>query len=137
MNLSLLTSVSPAILIHLTFALAAFVIGGIQLFRPKGTPTHKVLGYIWVLFMTVICISSFSIKEVMPNGMFGGYSPIHLISIYVLVQLARGIYYATQNNIKKHKSCMISTYVGGLIIAGAFTFTPGRLLYKIVIEPWL
>jgi uncharacterized membrane protein len=71
----------------------------------------------------------------MPLGIFGGYSPIHLLSIFVLVQLGRGIYFAKQNNIKKHRKCMLSTYIGGLVIAGVFTFMPGRLMFKVFIEP--
>jgi len=87
--------------------------------------------------MVVICVTSFSIKEVMPTGMFGGYSPIHLLSIFVLVQLARGISFAKIKNIKRHRQCMLYTYIDGLVIAGIFTFMPGRLLFKVVVEPWL
>jgi uncharacterized membrane protein len=94
MNYSALTFSNPAVIIHLLFALAAFVLGGIQLATTKGTRTHKTLGYIWVAAMVVICLTSFGIKEVMPNSIFGGYSPIHLLSLFVLVQLARGLNFA-------------------------------------------
>ena len=137
MNFSALTFASPAIITHLLFAILAFGLGGLQLVSTKGTRTHRWLGYLWVLAMVVICVTSFSIKEVMPIGMFGGYSPIHLLSIFVLVQLARGIYFAKKRDIKRHRQCMLYTYIGGLLIAGIFTFMPGRLLFKVVIEPWL
>jgi uncharacterized membrane protein len=115
----------------------AFVLGGIQLASAKGTRTHKLFGYIWVAAMVVICLTSFKIKEVMPQGMFGGYSPIHLLSIFVLVQLGRGIYFAKKKNITKHRKCMLYTYFGGLVIAGVFTFMPGRFLFNVFIAPWL
>jgi len=137
MNFSLLSLSTPAILIHLLFALAAFALGGIQLVTKKGTRTHRVLGYVWVTAMVVICVTSFAIKEVMPDGIFGGYSPIHLLSLYTLVQLGRGIYFARHKNIRMHRRCMLQTYIGGLVIAGLFTFMPGRLLYNVVIAPWL
>ncbi len=137
MNFSLFANSTPAIIIHLIFALAAFVLGGIQLASKKGTTSHRILGYLWVAMMVVICLTSFKIKEVMPEGMFGGYSPIHLLSIFVLVMLARGIYFAKKKDIKKHRNCMLYTYIGGLVIAGAFTFMPGRLLFKVVVQPWL
>jgi uncharacterized membrane protein len=137
MNFAALTFASPSVIMHLIFALAAFALGGIQLATKKGTRTHRMLGYIWVAAMVVICLTSFGIKEVMPNGMFGGYSPIHLLSLFVLVQLARGIYFAKNKNIRMHRRCMLHTYVGGLVIAGVFTFMPGRLLFKVVLEPWL
>jgi uncharacterized membrane protein len=115
----------------------AFGLGGLQLVSTKGTRTHRLLGYIWIVAMIIICVTSFRIKEVMPTGMFGGYSPIHLLSIFVLVQLARGIYFAKIKDIKRHRQCMLYTYIGGLVIAGIFTFMPGRLLFKVVVEPWL
>ncbi len=137
MNFSTLAFASPAIITHLLFAMLAFGLGAIQLVSTKGTRIHRLLGYIWIVAMIIICVTSFKIKEVMPTGMFGGYSPIHLLSIFVLVQLARGIYFAKTKDIKRHRQCMMYTYIGGLVIAGVFTFMPGRLLFKVVVEPWL
>ena len=137
MNFSALTLASPVIITHLLFAILAFGLGAVQLVSTKGTRAHRLLGYIWVVAMIIICVTSFSIKEVMPTGRFGGFSPIHLLSIFALVQLARGIYFAKIRDIKRHRQCMQYTYFGGLVIAGAFTFMPGRLLFKVMIEPWL
>jgi uncharacterized membrane protein len=36
-----------------------------------------------------------------------------------------------------HRRCMLYTYIGGLIIAGIFTFMPGRLLFKVFVAPWI
>jgi uncharacterized membrane protein len=30
-----------------------------------------------------------------------------------------------------HRFAMVSLYVGGILIAGAFTFVPGRLMYRV------
>jgi uncharacterized membrane protein len=137
MNFLPLTLASPVVIVHLIFALTAFVMGGIQLATKKGSRAHKILGYVWVTALVVICLTSFGIKEVMPQGMFWGYSPIHLLSLATLVQVARGICFARNRNIKMHRRCMLSTYFGGLVIAGAFTFMPGRLLFNVVVAPWL
>ena len=137
MNFVPLSFASPAIIIHLLFALGAFVLGGVQLVNKKGTRTHRTLGYVWVTAIVVICLTSFSIKEVMLHGIFWGYSPIHLLSLITLVQVARGVHFARNKNIKMHRRCMLSTYIGGLLIAGAFTFMPGRLLFNVVVAPWL
>ena len=137
MNFSPLTFASPVVIIHLILALAAFVVGGIQLAIKKGSRTHKTLGYVWVVAVVAICLTSFGIKDVMPNGVFGGYSPIHLLSLFILFQVFRGIYFARNNNIKMHRRCMLVTYIGGLVIAGAFTFVPGRLLFNMFVAPWL
>jgi len=112
------------------------LIGALQLLGRKGTTPHKVLGRLWVAMMLIICVTSFWIKGLMPSDVFWGYSPFHLFSIFVLFQITLGVYFARVGNIIGHKKCMIYTYIGGLIIAGAFTFYPGRLLYKVFINPF-
>ena len=134
-NFSLFSEATIFIQIHLVIAILAFLLGGYQLLVRKGTIRHKIIGRIWVLLIAVICVTSFWIKEIMPDGYFGGYSPIHLLSIFALSQIFLGVYFARTGNILAHNRCMTYTYIGGLLIAGAFTFAPGRLLYKIVIAP--
>ena len=80
-----------------------------------------------------VSISSFWIKQLIPNGIFFGYSPIHLLIIFVIIQISLGIYFARVGNVFRHKQCMAYTYFGGLIIAGIFTFYPGRIMYKIFV----
>ena len=133
MDFHLLFDSSLFIQAHFYFAIAAFLTGAFQLLRKKGTTSHKILGKIWVVMMFIICLTSFWIKEVMPNGIFWGYSPIHLLSVFVIIQISLGVHFARVGNILGHKKCMTYTYVGGLLIAGAFTFYPDRLLYKIFI----
>lgn len=131
MALSLLLNASAFIQVHFLFALAAVLLGAWQFVMKKGTRQHRLLGRIWVGMMAVICISSFWIKEVMPSSIFFGYSPIHLLSLFVLFQISMGVYFARRGNIEGHQKTMTYTYLGGLIIAGAFTFYPGRLLFRV------
>lgn len=133
----LLYDVSLSIIIHISAAIIAVALGLIQLLGKKGTTSHRILGRVWVIAMAIICISSFGIKDLMPTGAFGGYSPIHLLSIMTLAILVLSISAAVKGNIKLHRITMISTYIGALIIAGLFTFLPGRLLYRVVVEPLL
>jgi uncharacterized membrane protein len=37
---------------------------------------------------------------------------------------------ARRGHIRAHRFAMISLYVGGILIAGAFAFSPGRMLHK-------
>ena len=57
-NLALIGQVSPVIQIHLLAAVAAFAIGAVQIFGPKGTGMHRILGWTWVIFMVVVAGSS-------------------------------------------------------------------------------
>lgn len=133
MDFSALYESSVTVKTHLGFALSAFVLGGVQLIYPKGTFQHKVFGRLWVFMMFAICATSFWIKGLMPGSIFWGYSPIHLLSLFVLIQIFRGVYYARIGKIDAHRKSMTYTYFGGLLIAGAFTFYPGRLLYSVLI----
>ena len=131
MKLELIQHATPAIFIHLIFALCAFAVGAYQLISRKGTCRHRILGQIWVVMMFVIAVSSFWIRSVWPDSIFWGFSPIHLLSIFVMMQVSRGLYFARNGEIAKHRRAMTYTYVGGLIIAGLFTLAPGRLLYQV------
>ena len=75
------------IISHLFLALAALIIGSINLFSKKGTQRHKLIGWFWIIFMTYVAISSFWIKEL--ND--GVYSGIHLLSIITLLSLVSSI----------------------------------------------
>ena len=82
MSLGPLLSAPRPIPWHAFAAFAALAVGGAQLALPKGTMRHRALGYAWVALMLVIAISSFWIQQI---RLVGPFSPIHLLSILVLV----------------------------------------------------
>jgi uncharacterized membrane protein len=126
-NLALLAHVSPVIVVHLVFAVMAFAIGLIQLLGPKGTLPHRILGWTWVVMMMTVAISSFFIHAINPSG----FSLIHLLSVFVVCMLPLGVYAAKRHNIDLHRRIMRNTFIGGLLVAGVFTFFPGRLIWQI------
>jgi uncharacterized membrane protein len=129
MNLAPLTSASLAVQMHAYAALAAFVLGVVQLARAKGTTSHRALGYVWVALMLIVAISSFWIQEL---RVWGPWSPIHLLSILSLTMLPLGIYYARSHIVRGHKLTMLGMFAGALVIAGIFTLAPGRIMYRVV-----
>ena len=64
--------------------------------------------------------------------MFWLFSPIHLLSLLTLWALARGILAAQQGRIADHKRAMKQLYGFALVVAGAFTFFPGRIMYLVL-----
>ncbi len=58
---------TPFIRWHLALALLAFPLGLSQLLLKKGTARHKILGYIFVLFVAMLCFVSFFIKSLFPS----------------------------------------------------------------------
>ena len=116
-----------AIPLHAFAAMAAFALGIVQFAAPKGTLPHRTLGWIWVALMAVVAISSFWIHEI---RLWGPWSPIHLLSIFTPIMLVLGVWYARRHNVRGHKITMISIFFGALVIAGLFTFVPGRIMHR-------
>jgi uncharacterized membrane protein len=129
MTLSLLFDAGPVIYLHAFAAMAAFLLGIIQFIAPKGTLPHRSLGWIWVTLMAGVCLSSFFIHTIRS---WGEFSPIHLLSIFTLVMLVLGVRHARRGEISRHQRRMVLLFVGALLIAGLFTFTPGRIMHKVL-----
>jgi uncharacterized membrane protein len=129
MSLAPLLDAAPQIPVHAFAAMAAFALGVVQLAAPKGTLPHRTLGWIWVALMAVVAISSFWIHEL---RVIGPWSPIHLLSIFTLAMLVRGVWFARNHNVRRHRLTMTVTFAGALVIAGLFTFLPGRIMHAVV-----
>jgi len=129
MSLAPLLQAEPVIQIHAFAAIGAFALGLIQFAAPKGTLPHRTIGWIWVALMAMIALSSFFIHEI---KLVGPFSPIHLLTIFTLVMLPLAVLHARRHNVKRHRGAMISIFVGALVIAGAFTFVPGRIMHAVV-----
>ena len=113
--------------IHLAAVLPAVAIGVVQLAAKKGTRPHKLLGWIWVLAMALAAVSSFWISGI-SNG--GGFSAIHLLSVFVLFNLVCAIWYIRRGNVRAHKKFMVGTLIG-LAGAGIGALMPGRFLSQL------
>ncbi|MFC3613081.1 DUF2306 domain-containing protein [Lutimaribacter marinistellae] len=114
---------------HALSALAAITIGAVQLAAPKGTTAHRALGALWVAAITLTAISSFWIHEF---RLIGPFSPIHLLSILVLVTLVYSIRAVRRGNITAHRASMIQLYLLALVLTGAFTLLPGRTMNAVL-----
>ena len=129
MSLSPLLDASPVIQLHAFAAMTAFALGIFQLAAPKGTFRHRTTGWIWVGLMLVVAISAFWIHEL---RVWGPWSPIHLLAIFTLIMLPLGVWRARKHNVTAHKWTMIGIFLGALVIAGLFTFVPGRIMFAVM-----
>jgi uncharacterized membrane protein len=123
-----LLDAAPVIQVHAFAAMAAFALGIVQLSAPKGTLPHRTIGWIWVAFMTVIAASSFWIHG---YRIIGPFSPIHFLSIFTLVMLPLAVLHARRHRVVNHRNTMIGIFTGALVIAGLFTFLPGRIMHAV------
>jgi uncharacterized membrane protein len=132
MSLAPLLTAPPAIQFHAFAAMTAFALGIVQLAAPKGTLPHRTVGWIWVALMTVVSVSAFFIHQI---RLWGAWSPIHLLAIFTLLTLPLAVWAAHQHAVKRHRNAMISLFLGALVIAGAFTFMPGRIMHAVAFGP--
>jgi uncharacterized membrane protein len=128
MSLAPLLNASPAIQLHAFAAMGAFTLGILQFAAPKGTIPHRAVGWTWVVLMTIVAATSFWIHGI---RLWGPWSPIHLISIAVLIMLPLAVLYARRHKAVRHSRFMIGIFIGGLVVAGLFTFVPGRLMHAV------
>jgi uncharacterized membrane protein len=117
-----------AVIAHLTTVFAALPLGLSQLVLPKGTMRHRIVGYIWCALMVTTALISFAVHEINP----GGLSFIHLFSVLTLVMTPLIIINARRGKVSAHQRSVLGLMLGGLVIAGAFTFVPGRALGELV-----
>ncbi|MBJ7551677.1 DUF2306 domain-containing protein [Marinomonas ostreistagni] len=115
--------------LHLITVVPAFFIGAVLLVNRKGTLNHKLLGKMYMVLMLLTAfITLFMSAEVGPT-LLGHFGFIHLFSVLVLCAVPAAYLAAKNKNMKLHRGYMIGVYVGGILIAGAFAFSPGRLLH--------
>ena len=129
MSLAPLLNASPAIQLHAFAAMSAFVFGVVQLAAPKGTLPHRTIGWLWVTLMTIVSISAFFIHQI---RVWGEWSPIHLLAIFTLAMLPLAVWRAHRHEVTRHRNAMIGIFLGALVIAGLFTFVPGRIMHAVV-----
>ncbi len=129
MSLAPLLDAAPAIPVHAFAAMSAFVLGLVQFAAPKGTLPHRTIGWIWVLLMASVAVSSFWIHQI---KLIGPWSPIHLLSIFTLVMLPLAVWRAHRHRVGDHRRAMIAIFSGALVVAGLFTLLPGRIMHTVV-----
>jgi uncharacterized membrane protein len=116
--------------LHLATVVPAFVIGALQLFRRKGTSVHKLLGKIYMVLMLATAFITFAMPAEVGPRFLGHFGFIHTLSFLILYSVPTAYFAVRRGNIKVHRAAMIGLYVGGILIAGAFAFSPGRMLHE-------
>ena len=132
MNWDVFTKLSSLqIQLHWATVSIAFFIGITIFVMRKGTSIHKALGRIFVLLMFVTSGAAFFIRSgrIENPGLFEGFTPIHLFIPLTVLGSIWGVINIRRGNVRGHASTMIGVFMGALIIAGVFTFLPGRRMH--------
>jgi len=124
---ALLADQAPVLQLHVAAATVALVIGVVLLAGVKGNTVHRTLGWLWAIAMATVAISSIFIR----NINHGSFSLIHLFTGWTIIILPMALYAARTHNVAAHRARMTGLFVGALLIAGMFTFYPGRLMWRV------
>lgn len=126
-NLDLFAHQSLAIQLHTGFAFIALGVAIYLLSGRKGTRTHRLVGWGWTIAMMVTAVSSFFIMEL--NR--GHLSLIHILAGVTALVTPFGVWAARSHKVALHRGVMTGLVFGGLFIASALTFVPGRLMWRL------
>ncbi len=126
-NFSIILKQPIVIKVHLVAAVAAFGLGLVLMNSKKGRTFHRVAGWIWASFMITVAASSLFITGI--NGNY--WSFIHIFSVLTLVMAPLALIAAKRHDVKNHRRLMTNLFYGALVIAGAFTFLPGRIMWQV------
>jgi len=109
---------------HLLTIMVALALTPVMLLRQRADRLHRQLGWVWVAAMILTAAISFTVR----NTNHGGFSFIHILSAWVLIQVPLIAWSARKHNIRAHRGSVRGMVLGALLIAGFFTFPFNRLL---------
>ena len=115
-----------ALATHLATVIPAIPLGAYVLLAKKGGARHKLLGKVWVSMMFVTAVSTLFIRNV--ND--GNFSWIHLFTLLTFIAIPQVILTARRGQLAAHRIHVRNFFLGALVVAGAFTFLPGRTMWQ-------
>ncbi len=115
-----------ALTIHLVTVIPAMPLGAYLFLTKKGGQRHKMLGKLWLALMFVTAISTVFIR----NINHGNFSWIHILTLLPLIAVPQVILSARRRHLDAHRKHVRNLFLGSLIVAGAFTFLPGRTMWQ-------
>lgn len=117
--------------IHLATVVPCVFIGAALFIMKKGTPIHKMSGRVYMILMLITATVTLFMPAKVGGTILNHFGFIHLFSLLTFQSIPRSYFAIKKGNVKAHRNSMIGLYVGAILIAGAFTFTPGRYLHTL------
>jgi uncharacterized membrane protein len=82
-----------------------------------------------MLLMLATAVITLSMPAEVGPRYLNRFGFIHLFSVMALFGVPSAYLAARHGYIKAHRAAMLGLYIGGILIAGAFAFSPGRMLH--------
>ncbi len=122
--------------LHALAALAAALLGAAQFALPKGTLPHRLMGSVWLVLMAGVAVTSaFIWRPTEPDDpWWARFSWIHAFTVLTAFGIVSGLILLSSRGeaMRSHWKPFAGIYVGGLLIAGAFAFFPGRIMHDVL-----
>lgn len=115
--------------VHLATIAPCFLIGTWLLLRRKGTPAHKALGKVYLALITISSVVAAAMPAAVGPTLWNHVGFIHVFCVFVFVSVPLALWSIKRGDVKTHAGTMRGLYFGGILIAGFFAMTPGRLLW--------
>lgn len=117
---------------HLATVIPCFIIGTLLLLIKKGTKTHVYFGRVYMVLMLITAVITLFMPADVGPTILNHFGWIHCFSFLTIYTVPTAYLAVKKGNIKVHKRKMILLYFGAIIIAGGFTFVPGRYLHTLL-----
>lgn len=135
MNFQPLLESSVAVKVHVATVLPAFALGVWLMFASrKGSPAHRWAGRTYLVLMVVTSLTAVFITSHFPFSVPVGpfrFSPVHLFVVLTLTGCWRAWTAVKRGDLVTHEKAVRGTFFGALVIAGAFTLLPGRIMHAL------
>jgi uncharacterized membrane protein len=109
---------------HIATIVLAVALTPVMLLRRRGDRVHRRLGWLWASALALTALLTFGIRGINE----GGFSLIHILSAWTLVQVPLIVLAARRHQHRKHRGAVRGMVIGALLVAGFFTFPFDRLL---------
>lgn len=109
---------------HLATIGTALALTPLLMLRRRGDRRHRRLGWAWSIAMFSTAVISLGIRGIGD----GHLSFIHLFSLLTIVGVPLLVLAARAHKVEAHRRSVRGLIIGGLLIAGVFTFIPPRIL---------
>ena len=116
---------------HLATVVPCFIIGTMLLLIRKGTKIHVNFGRIYMVLMLITASITLLMPAQVGPRIFNHFGWIHSFSFLTIYSVPTAYWAIKRGDVKTHKRKMIILYFGAIIIAGGFTFVPGRYLHEL------
>jgi Predicted membrane protein len=117
--------------LHLATVVPCVFLGAYLLLAKKGGLFHQKLGAIYMVLMIITAILALFLEARVGPVFLGHFGWIHLFCFLVLWTVPTAFLAIRKGKVKSHQRKMVLLYIGAILIAGGFTFSPGRFLHEL------